>query len=195
MKKSTLTISLFLFFSILISQTEGESHSMTGSLGSVTIDGTIYNQISLRPEIPLGKLGIGLDIYLYVDADGNLYKENWDFSDGDAIYRTIVDKIYYLRWGRPNDSFYLRAGALPNATLGQGILVNNYSNMMEYPEVRRMGLNLKARYAGLGIEVINSDFKRTPGVLGVRASYDILSNLQIGVSFVTDANQMAGLKD
>ena len=67
--------------------------------------------------------------------------------------------------------------------------------MMEYPEVRRMGLNLKARYAGLGIEVINSDFKRTPGVLGVRASYDILSNLQIGVSFVTDANQMAGLKD
>ncbi|MBC8213250.1 MAG: hypothetical protein ISR90_04790 [Candidatus Marinimicrobia bacterium] len=195
MKKVITILSLVGFFVILTAQTEEPTHSMTGSLGSVTIDGTIYNQISLRPEIPVGKFGVGLDIYLYIDADGNLYKENWDFSNGKATYRTLVDKIYYLRWGRPNDDFYFQFGALPYTTLGQGILVNNYSNTIDYPEVRRMGLDLKAKYSGLGLEVINSDFKRIPGVSGFRASYDILSNLQVGVSYVTDADQMSGLKD
>ena len=36
----------------------------SGTMGSATINGEIYNQISIRPEIPIGKMGIGLDIYL-----------------------------------------------------------------------------------------------------------------------------------
>ena len=37
----------------------------TGSIGTVTLNGQVYNQLSIRPEIPIGKLGVGLDIYLY----------------------------------------------------------------------------------------------------------------------------------
>ena len=96
----------------------------------------------MRPEIPIGKLGVGLDLYLYFNDDG-LYWESWDFSSGAAAYRTIVDKIFYLRWGQPGDNLYFRAGALPSVTLGHGSLVNNYSNIMEYPQVRKIGLNLQ----------------------------------------------------
>ena len=34
----------------------------TGSFGSVTINNQVYNQFSLRPELVLGKVGLGLDI-------------------------------------------------------------------------------------------------------------------------------------
>ena len=51
----------------------------TGSIGTVTINNEVYNQLSLRPEIPIGKLGIGLDVYLYFNDDG-MYWDSWDFS-------------------------------------------------------------------------------------------------------------------
>ena len=39
-----------------------ESSGTTGSVGTVTINGKVYNQLSLRPEIHFGNLGIGLEI-------------------------------------------------------------------------------------------------------------------------------------
>ena len=42
----------------------------TGSFGAATIDGKIYNQISFRPEITYNKLGVGLDVNIYIDANG-----------------------------------------------------------------------------------------------------------------------------
>ena len=172
-----------------------QSSRTTGSVGTVTINGQVYNQLSLRPEIPFGKLGIGLDLYLYFNEEG-MYWESWDFSGFGSAYRTIVDKIYYLRWGQPGDDIYFMAGALPSVTLGQGILVYNYSNIMEYPQVRQIGLNLQAKLAHIDIELIHSNFKSaTPGVLGLRGSYSILPRLNLGVSFVTDMNQLDGLPD
>jgi hypothetical protein len=172
-----------------------KSGGTTGSVGTITMNGQIYNQLSLRPEIPIGKLGVGLDIYLYFNDDG-MYLKSWDFSGIGPAYRTIIDKIYYLRFGQPGDNLYIMAGALSSVTLGQGILVNNYANIMEYPQVRQIGLNLQANIAGVGIEVIHSNFKSTtPGVLGVRGSYSIMHNLNVGASFVTDMNQLDGLPD
>ena len=125
-----------------------------------------------------------------------MYWDSWDFSSGGSAYKTIIDKIYYLRWGQPGDNLYFMAGALPSVTLGQGILVNNYANIMEYPQVRQVGLNLQAKVAGFGIELIHSNFKSaTPGILGIRGSRSLLSKLSLGVSFVTDLDQLAGLPD
>ena len=59
-----------------------------------------------------------------------MYWESWDFSGFGPAYRTIIDKIYYLRWGHPGDDLYILAGALPSVTLGQGILVNNFGGIM-----------------------------------------------------------------
>ena len=67
---------------------------------------------------------------------------------------------------------------------------------MEYPQVRQVGLNLQAKVAGFGIEFIHSNFKSsTPGVLGIRGSRSLLPKLSLGVSFVTDLDQLAGLPD
>jgi len=191
---------IILVIGILSSQdmntdTSFESSGTTGSVGTVTMNGQVYNQLSLRPEIPIRNLGVGLDIYLYFNDDG-MYWESWNFSGFGPAYRTIIDKIYYLKWGKPGDNLYFMAGALSSVTLGHGILVNNYANIMEYPQVRQMGFNLQANVAGIGIEIIHSNFKSaTPGVFGLRGSYFIHPKVSIGASIVTDLNQMAGLPD
>ena len=190
-------IPLLLIFSLFAQDDTGTSakSGATGSIGTVTLNGQVYNQLSIRPEIPIGKLGVGLDIYLYFNDEG-MYWDSWNFSSGGSAYKTIIDKIYYLRWGQPGDNLYFMAGALPSVTLGQGILVNNYANIMEYPQVRQVGLNLQAKVAGFGIELIHSNFKSaTPGILGMRGSRSILPKLSLGVSFATDLNQLAGLPD
>ena len=192
-------IPLLLVFSLFAQDADNseasENSVTTGSIGTVTINGEVYNQLSLRPEIPIGKLALGLDVYLYFNDKG-MYWETWDFSSGGAAYRTIIDKIYYLRWGQPGENLYFKAGALPSATLGQGILVNNYSNIMEYPQVRQIGFDFKAKIAGVGIELIHSNFKEvSPGVIGMRSSLGILPKLSAGISYVTDMDQNAGLKD
>ena len=192
-------ILLLLVFSLFAQDSDdsaaSEKSRTTGSIGTVTINSKLYNQLSLRPEIPIGKLGVGLDLYLYFNDDG-MYWESWDFSGIGPAYQTIIDKIYYLRWGQPGDNLYFMAGALPSVTLGQGILIYNYANIMEYPQVRQIGLNLQAKVAGVGIELIHSNFKAaTPGVLGIRASYSVMPKLSIGASCVTDLNQLAGMPD
>ena len=63
---------------------------MTGSIGTVTLNRQVYNQLSIRPEIPIGKLGVGLDIYLYFNDEG-MYWDSWDFSSGGSAYKTIIE--------------------------------------------------------------------------------------------------------
>ncbi len=162
-------------------------------LGSVTIDGQIYNQISLRPEIQFGKLGVGLDLMLYMDEKGNIRKEEWDqFSD-------YLDKLYYLRWGQPGDPFFTRIGALENVTLGYGILMDGYSNTTEYPQVRKVGVHLGMQFDNLGWEAFVANFKEImgPGLVAGRVTYQPLKKLplQFGGSLVADINQYKGLTD
>ena len=109
----------------------------TGSFGTVVIDGDIYNQISMRPEFNYRNWGIGFDLYLYIDADGKLYDETWKFDSWKDTYRTILDKFRYIRYGYPGDELYFRVGSLSNISVGNGILVSNYSNAMEYPAEKK----------------------------------------------------------
>ncbi|MFQ6617520.1 MAG: hypothetical protein ACE5QV_02420, partial [Fidelibacterota bacterium] len=107
----------------------------SGSVGAVVIDGKIYNQVSLRPEIPVGKFGVALDLVLYIDDRGHIRKEDWD-ELGD-----IIDKIFYVRYGKPEEPIFVRVGALADVSLGYGIIVDRYSNTVEYPAVKRIGAN------------------------------------------------------
>mgnify|MGYP004031978327 CR=1 FL=1 len=118
---------MFLFLSLASSQGLGSS-SVQGAFGAVTIDGKIWNQVALRPIIPIGKVSVALDIVFYIDQNGNIHDDEWDFSDGKKSKNSIIDKIYYIRYGKKWDPFYFQIGALDNVTIGQGILVNRYSN-------------------------------------------------------------------
>ena len=84
--------------SLIFSQDETETRSVQGALGAVTIDGKIWNQIALRPVIPFGKLSVAFDLVLYIDQDGNIHKDEWDFSSGEKVKNYIIDKVYYIRY-------------------------------------------------------------------------------------------------
>ena len=96
---------IILLIGILSSQdtdtnTFSKSGGTTGSVGTITMNGQIYNQLSLRPEIPIGKLGVGLDIYLYFNNDG-MYLKSWDFSSRHSISPsgvTLLDFCAFLFW-------------------------------------------------------------------------------------------------
>jgi hypothetical protein len=163
-------------------------------IGSVTIDGILYNQLALRPELKFGKLGIGLDVVIYIDNEGNIRKEEWDeLSD-------IIDKFLYVRWGERSDPFWIKLGALPSVTLGYGGLLMGYSNMMEFPTVRPLGVNGGVRFGKIGTELFFAnikDFARGGTLIGIRPTFTLSKKipLTIGANLVVDVNQFAGLKD
>ncbi len=162
------------------------------ALGAVTIDGQIYNQIGLRPEITLGKLGIALDLSLYLDQNGNIRKENWD------SFKDIIEKIYYVRWAHRGDPFYLKVGAIDNYRLGYGILMNHYSNTVEYPSVIRTGMEIGFKGDRFGFDGLVNNFSEVlngGGLFAGRLSYKPWGALQLGLSTVYDYNQYKGLKD
>jgi len=178
----------------------GPSESPFGmglGIGSVTIDGVIYNQLAFRPELKFGKLGVGLDLVIYLDNEGNIRTEEWDFKNNPG---QLLDKVLYVRWGQKGDPFWAKWGALENVTLGYGGLVSGYSNMMEFPSVRRIGVNTGIQTKNIGAEIFFSnikDFSRGGTLMGLRGTYRLSKSfpLTVGANLVVDMNQFSGLKD
>ncbi len=171
----------------------GKPVGMGLGLGSVTIDGKIYNQIALRPELKLGKLAVALDIAFYMDEAGNIRKNEWDeVSD-------YFDKVYYVRWGEQGDPFFAKVGALDNVTMGYGILLNGYSNTTEYPQVRKIGIHTGMQREKMGWEAFIANTKEItgPGLLAGRVTYKPIKAIPLvfGGTLVSDVNQYKGLKD
>jgi len=185
-------LTLLLLSASVFAQDE---RSVGGAFGAVTIDGKIYNQIALRPVVPIWKFGVALDLVFYIDADGNLHKDEWDFSDSEAIKNTIIDKIYYIRYGKKSDPLYFKIGALDYVNLGYGILVSGYTNTSEYPSVRKVGLDLSVKTEGYSIQGFINNFKENASLFGTRISSPMLAGLPVGLSVVIDWNQFLGLKD
>ena len=171
--------------------------SMGLGIGSATIDGVLYNQLSLRPEIAFGKLGVGFDLVVYMDNEGNVRDDEWDIKNDPGL---LLDKILYVRWGKKTDPFWAKWGSMEDVTLGYGGLLQNYSNMMEFPSVRRVGLNTGGNIGPVGGEIFMAnlkDFSRGGTLTGIRMQYTVSEDLPItiGLNFVTDPNMFSGLKD
>lgn len=174
--------------------TPSKPFGMGMGVGSVTIDGETYKQFALRPELAFGKLGIGFDLVLYMDNDGNIRKEEWDEA------ADIIDKFLYVRWAEKGDPFWLKLGALENVTIGFGGLLSGYSNMMQFPSVRTTGFNGGVLFGPVGVELFMAnvkDFSRGGTLLGARTSFTVSRNfpLTFGANFVMDVNQFSGLVD
>ncbi|MBK6910118.1 MAG: hypothetical protein IPH10_04175 [bacterium] len=166
------------------------------TIGMVIINGKLYQQFGLRPDIPLGKWGVGLDLTVRVDEEGNLKEDEWDEPE-DAI-----EKIYYIRYGAPGDPLYLRVGALDNVTLGYGIIMRRYANTIQYPEVKRVGAYVEGQTGKNGwisFQGMTNNFREfdDPGVIAGRVALKPLPkfNLTFGGSVGMDGNQYAGLTD
>jgi hypothetical protein len=163
-----------------------------GTVGMVVINGKIYQQFGLRPDIPLGKFGIGLDLTARFNEDGNFKDDEW--NDG----RDYLEKLYYLRYGLPGDPFYIRVGALDHVTLGYGIIMRRYANTIQYPEIKRIGIYTEGSAKRVSWQAMMNNVAELdePGLMGFRLSYETgLKGLTVGATVAHDGNQFAGLID
>ena len=172
--------------------------NMGGGVGSVMLGDNTYTQIRLMPELTFGKFGLGLDINLMIDSNGDIRKEDWDdFED-------YVNKIYYLRYGQRGDSFYGKLGGFKSYTLGHGLVMKDYSNMLRYPNVRQIGVQLggKLPVAGMTAEVFTSNAVKNEVLAGRliikplnNTEIPLFKNLTFGGTVAHDRNQVKGLLD
>lgn len=188
---------------------QGQGASILGTVGTVTVDGQQWQRLSLRPEIPIGKFGVALDIELFIDYQGRFNKKGWDFSTGAATTETLMRKVYYLRYGQPGDDLFFKVGALDNVTLGYGLIMEGYCNTLEYPGIKKLGLQFKFdgftpfRIGAEGVVGSFQDFRHKGGLIGLRAfgrpivsnKVPLLGELTVGATYVTDINQYSGLED
>ena len=170
------------------------------SMGSVTVGQEQLYRLSFRPDLPLGPLGIGLDIELFVERNGDLGRRGWQAGSSTQTLDSILRKIYYVRYGRPNDAVYVKIGALNDATLGYGFIMDSYRNTLHYPGIKKTGFQFRiANLAGtnIGLEgVVNNlqDFQEGGALIGLR-TFGYAANLEVGVTFVADLDQYSGLRD
>ena len=163
-------------------------------VGATSLGGINYQQIGFRGDFPIGKFGFGLDVKVLLDATGKIRKEDWD------QWQDYLDKVYYIRYGHRGDPFYIKTGGLDYSYLGYRNIINGYSNMLEYPTVKRYGLEMAVQGDKFGAELFLNDFKefsmnKPSAVIGGRLTYKLLGDITLGVSAVTDLNQFNGLKD
>ena len=176
--------------------TGGNKIRWNGTIGMVIINGKLYQQFGLRPDVPLGKWGVGLDLTLRVDEEGNLKEDEWDEPE-DAI-----EKVYYIRYGAPGDPLYMRVGALDNVTIGYGIIMHRYANTIQYPEIKRVGAYVEGEYGKGGLiswQGMTNNFREftEPGLFAGRVALrpPIKFSPVFGASIGYDGNQYAGLHD
>ncbi|MFC1565342.1 hypothetical protein ACFL4B_00115 [Candidatus Neomarinimicrobiota bacterium] len=192
MKKNSILI--LILFCVIGLQAQNP-FSLRGVLGFATINDKIWGQFALRPTIDIWKIKFGLDIVMYIDQNGKIHQDEWDFSNGTAIKNTLLDKIYFIQYGTRYEPLYIRAVTLNQTTLGYGILVNRYSNAFNYPQFRKIGLDAKIQTKSISMQAFVNNFKENCSVVGGRVSSVIPIGLHLGITGVTDRNQYLGLQD
>ena len=162
---------------------------VTGGLGYALIDDTSFVSITFRPEIAIGKIGIGLNLELLYNLEtGEIRTEDWNETyDYFRILR-------YIRYGHKRDPIYARVGAFDRARIGHGLLMNYYTNETANYDKRKIGLAFDLDRGTWGFESMTSNLGRLEIVGGrfytrpLRYVTDIpiIKNLTFGASYIAD---------
>lgn len=175
---------------------------------SATNEPTIaYQSLGLKPDFSIGKLGVGLDLTLNYRFTGGpngdqfaIRSEDWIPDQNTSFLELYLPKIRYLSWAQKGDPLYVKLGSIDDTTLGNGFIVGDYANTQFLPDRRIFGLNFdldgqlfKFPYVGVETFVDNlAAFDLLGGRLYTRPIYfthiPIISNLQVGGTFVIDRN-------
>ena len=159
-------------------------------------DGQLYYRIHFMPEIALGNFGVGLDLNLDINKNGNIRKEDFNtLSDYLSIIR-------YVRYGLKHDPVYIKLGALDYYNLGHGSIMYQYNNSPSIDN-RKIGLITDIDFGDFGFESIYSTFAEA-GVTALRAyvrplkysslaDVPIIGNFEIGGTYAVDFNKYSGV--
>jgi hypothetical protein len=183
-------------------------------IGSVTIDGVTYSKLVLQPEFSAGKFRTQL--YLPFIYQNDLFNPNdwhepkgnnewsfgtdqdWEDEPLEAVGDVATDlalKFRYLQYGEQRDPFFVKLGNLDTMTLGHGILMNDYANDVDFPAVRRLGINTGVDLGGAGFEAVVNDMVE-PEIFGTRLYVRPFADtvpLAFGVSAVSDIDPAGDL--
>ncbi len=187
-------------YSLITEEIDTTKAQMGAMFGAITIDGQNYQQLGFLGDFPIGKLGFGLDIQISIDENGQIYKADWD------EWHDYLDKIYYVRWAYKGAPFYFKLGGLDYSYMGYSNVINGYTNMVEFPTVKRWGLEMSFHTKDdegnkkFGAELFINDFKElfreTPSMIfGTRISYRPFGNLELGFTYAGDYNEFNSLRD
>ena len=196
-----LACALLLLVCPALAQNYPLAPSYIGSMGSVTVGQEQFYRMSFRPDVPIGKWGVALDLELFIEGNGNISTRGWEFGSGTQTFDSLLRKIYYVRYGRSDDPVFFKVGALDRVTLGYGLIMADYRNTVQYPGVKKTGLQFRLEEIGgssFGIEgILNNvqDFQEGGALLGARAFGQIGGKLELGLTYVTDLDQYSGLRD
>ena len=197
---------LILFFILSISTPAQEDKALTqleqpnfltsGLYGGglTFINGDAYVRIQLQPDIPLGKVGIGLDLTLlynpYAEGDEpQILAEDGEVWDNPSTWLRL---IRYVRYAQPYDPFHFRFGELDYLTIGHGSIMSGYSNY----DRRGLRLNLRNADNRFGLETMVNDIGN-PTIFGGRAflrpfqrpkNNNLLTRFELGATYLTDIN-------
>lgn len=205
MKRTAIVLIMMMLVAMpFIAQAEDTGLSSmfeTGlGIGAVTIDGELYNQIAFRPTFTIGKLSMGLDLAVYINSEGHISRHNWD------EYSDFLNMLYYLSWATKYDDTYFRIGGLDDVTFVNGISIDRYTNMLEYPVKKRFGTEIaisnkhkEDRGIPLSFYGFIADWtemggvSKQPGLMGGR--FAVGGFLEFGVSAVADLNPFNAFED
>jgi hypothetical protein len=169
-----------------------------------------WSKLGFQPDLAIGRFGIGLDLtfrFQLYPADGStpfrLYTPDWIPSGTKTIWDIYLPKVMYVRYGlRGVDPLYAKLGSINDFTLGNGLIVSNYSNTRFLPDLRLFGLQVgvdgaifKVPY--IGFEALTGNLAKLD-VVGGRVflrplaflGSSLLGRLQIGGTAVVDQNPL-----
>lgn len=189
---------------------EGGKPSYELSAGAVTVDGEQWTRVAFGIDVPIWRFGLFFDIELFIDADGQFSNKGWDFDREDWA-KSLARKIRYVRFNHENDPLFVKFGGLESVTLGYGFVVDRFTNMLDYPDEKLLGLQFYLNDispVGITLQTMVADFLDfrergsrdlrggvVAGRLAVRplkmTEIPILSKVSIGGLYASDLDQYA----
>ena len=200
MKSIALVVFVMLVTSVSFAQyatfDQVNRNAIAGGFGVTWINDQPFYTVRFMPEFAFSDIGVGLDLRLEFDANGNLRKENFnEFSDYASIIR-------YIRYGNERQGFYLKLGALDYTTIGHGSIINAYNNSPSI-DARRVGVQWNLNYDNAGLQSMYGNFGEA-GVAGIRGyvkplkfidagDIPVIGNFEIGATYAGDFNKFASI--
>ena len=156
------------------------------------IDGSAYARVQLQPDIPLGKLGLGLNLVFLFNPYAEDNEPRFLAEDGESWddVSTWLRLVRYIRYAQPYDPFYFRLGEFDYLTMGHGTIMSGYSNH----DRRGLHLNVRKSDGRYGIETMLNDLGN-PRIFGGRGfvrpllrpeNNNLLTRFELGATYLTD---------
>ena len=54
---------------------------------------------------------------LFINSQGDFSDRGWEFGNSTQTLDTVLRKLYYVRYGKPDDDTFVKIGALDNVSL------------------------------------------------------------------------------